>query len=70
MNPKRSEGFYAAVRRYWQNLKDGALQPDYSGLEPRLFRQTPLRETFALMGQGIIMVCGDSITYMALNPRD
>lgn len=32
VNPKRGEGFYEAVRRYWPGLKDNALQPDYSGV--------------------------------------
>jgi L-2-hydroxyglutarate oxidase LhgO len=33
---KRGEGFYAAVRRYWPGLKDGALQPDYSGVRAKI----------------------------------
>lgn len=36
VDPKRSEGFYAAIRRYWPALPDGALQPDYSGCRPKL----------------------------------
>lgn len=36
VNPKRSEGFYEAVRRYWPGLKDGALQPDYSGVRAKI----------------------------------
>jgi L-2-hydroxyglutarate oxidase LhgO len=36
VDPKRSEGFYEAVRRYWPELKDGALQPDYSGVRAKI----------------------------------
>lgn len=32
----RSEGFYEAVRRYWPDLKDGALQPGYTGIRPKI----------------------------------
>jgi L-2-hydroxyglutarate oxidase LhgO len=36
VNPKRGEGFYEAVRRYWPGLKDGSLQPDYSGVRAKI----------------------------------
>ena len=36
VNPKRGEGFYAAVRKYWPGLKDNALQPDYSGVRANI----------------------------------
>ena len=36
VNPKRGEGFYEAVRRYWPGLKDNALQPDYSGVRAKI----------------------------------
>jgi L-2-hydroxyglutarate oxidase LhgO len=32
----RSAGFYEAVRRYWPDLKDGALQPGYTGIRPKI----------------------------------
>jgi L-2-hydroxyglutarate oxidase LhgO len=28
--------FYAAIRTYWPALQDGALQPAYSGIRPKL----------------------------------
>ncbi len=31
-----ADGFYAAVRRYWPGLPDGALQPGYAGLRPKI----------------------------------
>lgn len=36
VDPARGEGFYAAIRRYWPGLPDGALQPAYSGVRPKL----------------------------------
>ena len=33
---KRGEGFYAAVRKYWPELKDNSLQPDYSGVRAKI----------------------------------
>lgn len=36
VNPKRGEGFYEAVRRYWPGLKDNTLQPDYSGVRAKI----------------------------------
>ncbi len=36
VDPGRSQGFYEAVRRYWPGLKDGALQPDYSGVRAKI----------------------------------
>jgi L-2-hydroxyglutarate oxidase LhgO len=36
VDPKRGDGFYEAVRRYWPNLKDGSLQPDYSGVRAKI----------------------------------
>ncbi len=36
VDPGRAEGFYAAIRRYWPGLPDGALVPDYAGIRPKL----------------------------------
>jgi L-2-hydroxyglutarate oxidase LhgO len=36
VNPKRGDGFYEAVRRYWPDLKDNSLQPDYSGVRAKI----------------------------------
>lgn len=35
VDPTRAESFYAAVRKYWPDLKDGNLVPDYSGVRPK-----------------------------------
>ncbi|MDM0057001.1 NAD(P)/FAD-dependent oxidoreductase [Variovorax fucosicus] len=36
VDPIRSEGFYAEVRRYWPALADGALVPGYAGIRPKI----------------------------------
>lgn len=36
VDPDRAGAFYAAVRRYWPDLPDGALSPDYAGIRPKL----------------------------------
>ena len=36
VDPARSDSFYAAIRAYWPNLPDGALQADYAGIRPKL----------------------------------
>ncbi len=52
VDPRRSDGFYDAVRRYWPGLEDGALHPSYSGIRPRI---TPPGEPlcdFVVQGPG------------------
>ena len=36
VDPARAEKFYGAVRRYWPGLADGAIQPGYAGIRPKL----------------------------------
>ncbi|KAL9181189.1 hypothetical protein ACHAXT_009994 [Thalassiosira profunda] len=36
VDPARAESFYNAVRKYWPELQDGNLVPDYSGIRPKL----------------------------------
>src|SRR2546428_1819171 len=35
VDPRRADRFYAAIRRYWPGLPDGALLPGYSGIWPK-----------------------------------
>lgn len=32
----RAASFYQAIREYWPELRDGTLQPDYTGIRPKL----------------------------------
>ncbi|GAB4273384.1 MAG: NAD(P)/FAD-dependent oxidoreductase [Deferrisomatales bacterium] len=36
VDPARARAFYGAIRRYWPALPDGALQPGYAGIRPKL----------------------------------
>ncbi len=36
LDAARGDGFYAAIRRYWPGLRDGALAPSYTGVRPKL----------------------------------
>jgi L-2-hydroxyglutarate oxidase LhgO len=36
VDPARGASFYAEVRRYWPGLPDGALQPGYAGIRPKI----------------------------------
>jgi L-2-hydroxyglutarate oxidase LhgO len=36
VEPARAARFYAEIRRYWPDLPDGALAPDYAGVRPKL----------------------------------
>ena len=36
VNVARAPLFYAAIRRFWPTLADGALMPDYTGIRPKL----------------------------------
>ncbi len=36
VDPARAAAFEAAIRRYWPGLPDGALQPGYSGVRPKI----------------------------------
>ena len=35
--PARGAAFYTAIRRYWPALEDGALEPAYAGMRPRIY---------------------------------
>lgn len=58
VNPERCESFYAAIRRYWSGLPDGCLQPDYSGVRPKLSRQGEPARDFAIDGPAVHGVPG------------
>ena len=36
VDPRRGDKFYDDIRRYWPDLPDGALGPDYAGIRPKL----------------------------------
>jgi L-2-hydroxyglutarate oxidase LhgO len=36
VDPARGDRFYAEIREYWPGLPDGALQPGYAGIRPKI----------------------------------
>jgi L-2-hydroxyglutarate oxidase LhgO len=36
VDPRRGDRFYAAIREYWPGLPDGALEPAYAGMRPKI----------------------------------
>ena len=50
VDPHRADKFYAAVRRYWPALKDGALQPGYAGIRPKIVPPGAPGQDFTVQG--------------------
>ena len=46
----RSADFYASIRRYWPALPDGALQPAYSGVRPKIAAENDPAADFMIAG--------------------
>jgi L-2-hydroxyglutarate oxidase LhgO len=50
VDPQRAERFYAAIRRYWPALPDGALEPDYAGIRPKITAKGEPAADFVVQG--------------------
>jgi L-2-hydroxyglutarate oxidase LhgO len=50
VDPRRVERFYAAIRRYWPDLPDGALEPDYAGIRPKISGRDAPAADFLVQG--------------------
>jgi L-2-hydroxyglutarate oxidase LhgO len=50
VDPARADSFYAAVRKYWPGLKDGALQPGYAGIRPKIVPRGAPGQDFVVQG--------------------
>src|SRR3954463_4240866 len=50
VDPARADSFYAAVRKYWPGLKDGALQPGYAGIRPKTVPKGAPGQDFIVQG--------------------
>ncbi|WP_420403744.1 NAD(P)/FAD-dependent oxidoreductase [Nisaea sp.] len=50
VDPRRSDSFYTAVRKYWPGLPDDSLTPAYSGIRPKI--QAPGEPAADYMIQG------------------
>jgi len=50
VEPKRCEGFYAAIRKYWPELPDNSLQPAYSGIRGKTRGRGEAAGDFVIQG--------------------
>ena len=50
VDARRGDLFYAAIRRYWPALRDGALQPGYAGIRPKISGPTEPAADFVVQG--------------------
>ena len=50
VNPSRADAFYAEVRRYWPALPEGALQPGYAGIRPKISGPHEAAADFVIQG--------------------
>ena len=50
VDPARAGRFYSAIRRYWPGLPDGALEPGYAGIRPKISGPGEPAADFVLQG--------------------
>jgi L-2-hydroxyglutarate oxidase LhgO len=50
VDPQRALTFYAAIRRYWPGLPDGALVPAYAGIRPKISGPHEASSDFVIQG--------------------
>jgi L-2-hydroxyglutarate oxidase LhgO len=50
VDPRRGDKFYAAIRTYWPGLRDGALQPGYAGIRPKISGPAEPAADFVVQG--------------------
>jgi L-2-hydroxyglutarate oxidase LhgO len=58
VDPARGEAFYAAARRYWPGLPDGALVPAYAGVRPKIHGPDEPAPDFLVQGPAMHGVPG------------
>lgn len=50
VDARRGDAFYSAVRRYWPALPDGALEPGYAGIRPKISGPSDPARDFEIQG--------------------
>lgn len=53
VDPTRGDAFYAEVRKYWPELPDGALQPAYAGIRPKIQGPGTPASDFVIQGPAV-----------------
>ncbi|MGP0060854.1 MAG: NAD(P)/FAD-dependent oxidoreductase [Beijerinckiaceae bacterium] len=50
VDSRRAASFYDAIRRYWPDLQEGALQPGYAGIRPKIAGKDAPAQDFLVQG--------------------
>lgn len=50
VDAQQLDAFYDSIRRWWPQLPDGALQPDYTGIRPKLYARGQPAADFVIQG--------------------
>jgi L-2-hydroxyglutarate oxidase LhgO len=50
VDPRRADHFYHEIRKYWPGLRENALEPAYSGIRPKLYRDGEAVADFGIEG--------------------
>jgi L-2-hydroxyglutarate oxidase LhgO len=58
VDARRGDAFYSEVRRYWPALPDGALEPGYAGIRPKISGPADAARDFEIQGPGQHGVAG------------
>jgi len=58
VDPRRADGFYDAIRRYWPGLQDGALSAGYAGIRPKIVPKGAPGQDFVIQTPGVHGVAG------------
>ena len=58
VDPRRADRFYAAIRRYWPALPDGALAPGYAGIRPKISGPDEPAADFLIQGPAAHGIAG------------
>jgi L-2-hydroxyglutarate oxidase LhgO len=68
VDPRRGDAFYAAIRAYWPGLRDGALEPAYAGIRPKLQAPGAPAADFRIDGPELHDVAGQVHLYGIESP--
>jgi L-2-hydroxyglutarate oxidase LhgO len=68
VDPRRGDAFYAAIRTYWPQLREGALQPAYAGVRPKIQAPGTAAADFRIDGPEVHGLVGQMHLYGIESP--
>ncbi len=68
VDPRRGDGYYAAIRRYWPALEHGRLDPAYAGIRPKIQGSDESARDFLIQGPGDLGKAGVIALYGIESP--